>query len=248
MYYVNVPAKGHGVEPVVAAHSFCCQCGVNILHAPNSLSTELDVNVSCLEKSDVQVIRTKQNTMSGGIPVSGQWQNPHDLKMGDQFEGISEDEDDEFEVQHDTGSIQSMHQRMDDRKRPITPDWPGTPSTIGTSATENTLAASRVKSFGLDHGSVASSDDLDSIILGSNSLGPPMARRLASSSASVTSLASGRSIVSSPARSIMTEATTPILRNQLKQYMSKHLAQSKESFLSNPTTINDEHARIESSE
>jgi hypothetical protein len=212
------------------------------------LSTELDVNVSCLEKSDVQVARTKKNDMSGGIPLPGEWQNSHDQKRGDQFEGISEDEDDEFEVQHKTGSTQSMHQRMDERKRPTSPDWPGTPSTIGTSATENTLAALRVKSFGLDHGSVASSDDLDSIILGSNSLGPPMARRLVSSSASVTSPTSRRSSVSTPDRSIMTEATAPILRNQLKRYMSKHLTQTKESNLSIPTNSNDEHARIELSE
>jgi len=229
MYYVNVPSKGRGVEPVIAAHSFCCQCGVNILHAPNSLSSELDVNVSCLEKADIHVIPSSQNILSGGFPVPGQWKTPQAAKMGDdQFGLVSDDEDDEFEVQQDTGIQLGAQKKRENRSRQFPQECPGTPSTIGTSATETTHAASRVRHFTLDHGSVTSSDDLDSVS-GSLSLGLPMARRLGGSS-----VASGPSV-----RSVMSEATTPIMRNQLKQYMSKHLPPNKESRSSKATNLSE---------
>ena len=234
MYYVNMPCKGHGVEPITSAHSFCCQCGVNILHAPNSKSDELDVNVSCLDKANVQVIRTQHNLLSGGFPLAGQWEQPQvNSKRNETFGPvISEDEDDEFEVQQETSMIRlSLHQQLGENQRLVTPECPGTPSTIGTSATENTHAVLSVRPMGWDHGSVASSEDLDSTVESvSHGLGPPLGRRLVGSSVSSSlSRRSGISTTTTTAKSILSEATTPIMRNQLKQYMSKHLAPHKES-------------------
>ena len=232
MYYVNMPCKEYGVEPVTSAHSFCCQCGVSILHAPNSKSAELDVNVSCLDNPNVQIIRTQQKLLSGGFPLAGQWEQPSvNSKRNEPFGPvISEDEDDEFDVQQDTSMIRMslhQHQQLEDNPRMLPPECPGTPSTIGTSATENTQAALRVRPIGWDHGSVASSEDLDSTTE-SASLGPgqspPLGRRLVGSSVSSSLSRRSGTSTTTTAKSILSEATTPIMRNQLKQYMSKHLA------------------------
>lgn len=87
MYYVNKTTTttnsgggGHHQpkgSDEVGAHSFCSRCGVHFLHAPNSHSSALDVNVDCLETEDIKLQATNQKMLylSAGIRVRGQWGN-----------------------------------------------------------------------------------------------------------------------------------------------------------------------------
>ena len=89
MYYVNKnsserwvrqPPKGNDE---IGAHSFCSRCGVHFLHAPNSHSAALDVNVDCLETADIKLAVTpeKVDNLALGSHVFGQWDG-EEITMG----------------------------------------------------------------------------------------------------------------------------------------------------------------------
>lgn len=87
MYYVNKPnSNSNNSKDEVGAHSFCSRCGVHFLHAPNSHSTALDVNVDCLGQKDAKIKSAKGKkrvNLSAGIPVLDQWENDDaDLNRG----------------------------------------------------------------------------------------------------------------------------------------------------------------------
>lgn len=81
MYYVNKSSKERWVRQApkgndeIGAHSFCSRCGVHFLHAPNSHSAALDVNVDCLETEDIKLAVTpeKVDNLALGSHVLGQW-------------------------------------------------------------------------------------------------------------------------------------------------------------------------------
>ena len=81
MYYVNKSSNARNVRQPpkgndeVGAHSFCSRCGVHFLHAPNSHSAALDVNVDCLETKDIKLAATPERVanLALGSHVLGQW-------------------------------------------------------------------------------------------------------------------------------------------------------------------------------
>jgi hypothetical protein len=86
-YYVNRPQPSHPslqsptVNDDAGAHSFCSRCGVHFLHAPNSRTTALDVNVDCLERhggARIKVRPGKKTDLSTGAPLLGQWEEENE--------------------------------------------------------------------------------------------------------------------------------------------------------------------------
>jgi len=76
MYYVNKTSMQKPKGPdEVGAHSFCSRCGVHFLHAPNSHSSALDVNVDCLETQDIKLKAAAEKIpyLALGSSVLGQW-------------------------------------------------------------------------------------------------------------------------------------------------------------------------------
>ncbi|CAB9515426.1 Glutathione-dependent formaldehyde-activating enzyme [Seminavis robusta] len=73
MYYVNKPSSVSPQALDTGAHSFCSRCGVHFLHAPNSRSTALDVNVDCLHLDGPIKVCGKTTNLSVGVPVPDQW-------------------------------------------------------------------------------------------------------------------------------------------------------------------------------
>ena len=74
--YSSQGKSGKGSDDA-GAHSFCSRCGVHFLHAPNSRSSALDVNVDCLYRDDssvqIKVRPGKKTNLSSGTPLLGQW-------------------------------------------------------------------------------------------------------------------------------------------------------------------------------
>ena len=67
------------------AHAFCQRCGVHILYAPSKKTPYVNINVRCLPKDvDVKLL-SKKDTISGGIPVPGQF----DTVQSDQMSTVS---------------------------------------------------------------------------------------------------------------------------------------------------------------
>lgn len=73
----NYNNTGDNGGDILGAHSFCSRCGVHILHAPNSQSTSIDINVDCLNQDIVKLKPLVGSVTAGdfdtGIAVPGQW-------------------------------------------------------------------------------------------------------------------------------------------------------------------------------
>lgn len=83
-YYVFYHSSGNK-----GAHAFCERCGVQVLYAPSKSTPNLSINVRCLRDEDTRKIKltSKQDGISEGIPVAGQFDN---LNFSDQLSTISE--------------------------------------------------------------------------------------------------------------------------------------------------------------
>ena len=211
IYYVSVPAGAEdGVEPTVGAHTFCSRCGVHILHAESPSSDSLHVNVCCVDGGNKPRIKWNQrNNLSSGVPVEKQWEED-DLDDNRNAWGNTAAED---------LTLPSSYSKLDEQ--PETPDginqsdhsWknvtlaaPGTPSTVGTAGTDSIVSAMRYRSLALEQDS-ATSEDSES--MSAKPLLPPLNTSLP--------------ITLEPSSSTTQTTTTPMMRDQLKYYMSKHL-------------------------
>jgi hypothetical protein len=232
IYYVSVPAgaaERNGVEPTVGAHTFCSQCGVHILHAASPNSDTLHVNVSCVDQHGNNKPRIQWNqrtaSLSGGVPVPRQWEAEEDVEERRNTWSTMESEDD--------GTLESSS-KLDENPETldgITPSdhsWksatadpspsPGTPSTVGTVGTDSIVSAMRYRSLALEQQDASSEEDSESLpTFTKRPLLPPLS----------TSSRSVGGVADSPSRKTPT-TTTPMMRDQLKYYMSKHLPSATE--------------------
>lgn len=225
MYYISVPAATDtkGVEPLTAAFAFCGRCGCHVLHAPGAHSKTLDVNVDCLDSAEgttLQIAPTKHN-LSQGVPISNQWDFGREALEDDMDADSRADlftlgpltaltEDNIRYVQDPIIQVPtprySNHVSSAPLADSLTPDMgkfatPGTPTTVGTTSTDLPKSLQSL-------GSANSSDDSDTM-----RLLPPS--RLAPIDTSLQS------------ETPKAKSTTPMMRDQLKYYMSKHVSSSE---------------------
>lgn len=213
IYYVSVPAGAeHGVEPTVGAHTFCEQCGVHILHAESPTSDVLHVNVCCVDGGNKPKIKWNQrNHLSRGVPVEKQWDEDENDDDNRNFNA--------WDTQAEESTLPSSYTKLDESPDTLEEvassdhSWkdpniaePGTPSTVGTAGTDSILSAMRHPSLALEQDSATSED---SETLPVKPLLPPLNTSLP------------RPLESPSTTTSIT--TTPMMRDQLKYYMSKHL-------------------------
>jgi hypothetical protein len=207
MYYVSVPAISgaeYGIEPTVGAHTFCSRCGVHILHATNPDSDVLHVNVSCVEKAKTNLSWSQRPELSSGVPVANQWEEEDTRDDTNERTGAPPWENAQ---EIPDASVQSMQSDVSSKHSGIVS--PGTPSTVETMGTDSILCTMRWRSSGLEHHDSAISVGSESSEPLSNLL-PPLNTSLPST-------------LESPASVTTTPTTTPMMREQLKYYMRKHL-------------------------
>jgi hypothetical protein len=257
MYYVNksstkAPGSSKQKEEV-GAHSFCSRCGVHVLHAPNSHSTSLDVNVDCLNQGSVKLkpIKGKDVKLSVGVPIAEQWdQDNQDSRFPTSIVDPSspmimfppvDGKRSKFSGYQHHPLLRNHRQDLDIldddeddaynidlmvRKEP-----PATPSTVYSSQTESFLGSSV--------GGVPPTLTLDT-------------RDCSNDTESVVSLSSNRSafrINDSVAETLgestpsLTGTTTPMMRHQMNYYMRKHMSSS--SSVSSSSLITPKNSKVE---
>mmetsp|Transcript_37683 Transcript_37683/g.43044 ORF Transcript_37683/g.43044 Transcript_37683/m.43044 type:complete len:369 (+) Transcript_37683:214-1320(+) len=227
MYYIQVPPDlSKREDPTNAAFSFCSRCGVHILHAPSSRSNYLDVNIDCLDFDDRRILKhtKEENNLSNGLPSLGQWEGKDDLldeqseietsrllmfnqTTGDSIDGSASAEHHHYPQERwITSTPQSFHPP---------PLWhPETPSTVAASSMES-YQSIRIQSDIIEDG-VISCDELDT---SSSSLPVSFQESLANNKINSTPDISSQE----PSH------TSPMIRDQLKYYMSKHISSGRKS-------------------
>lgn len=255
MYYVNKPStnnsqstkrkspRGNNTDEV-GAHSFCSRCGVHILHAPNSHSTALDVNVDCLNEDNVKLKNSsgKENKLSKGFPIPGQWDQEQEYKryttttiaeehspvaffppveQRSMFSGLQQHHP---LLRQEGMELDSLYDGDDDTfntasyARGGEKDEPDTPSTIYTSQTESYVSSSMSNS-----GGVPPTLTLDT-------------RDCNNDSESVVSLSSSRSNFPPPSEKYGSHQSSSVssssARHQMQYYMRKHMVSSVSNFSS----------------
>ena len=237
MYYIAVPACGStlGVEPIIAAFTFCSRCGVHVLHAPSAHSNMIDVNVECLDTAtNWSLSKTKQN-LSQGEPALVQ-QKHH-------FEIVCDDDGDEnvpielfahgrlsteLENGEDARSPKETWQLPTPKllKMDSTPLAPGTPSTSSTSCTERQFPSHLQPNGREDSGG----EDSDHVIASPPLLKLPPSVRSHVPTPIDTSHCAGNETVESIA--------TPQMRDQLNYYIGKHVTSSESHLKRTPKALN----------
>ena len=270
MYYVSKPSRNQALKKKspkssneeVGAHSFCSRCGVNILYAPNSHSTALEINLDCLDQDDLKLrpAVVKDGNLSRGFAVVQQWdedqengrypstiveENPMAIfpPLDQQQSPFSGLQPNVLKQQDSMTEPDSLYDGDDDT---INSDAycvrtngskldPGTPSTVCTSQT-----AERIVSFSSNHNLHG--------VLPSLSLDTP--RASSNDTESVASITSSRSAFpssssdtlftrqhSSSSRSLSISTAGPMMRHQMKYYMQKHMSSSPTaSSMTSPTS------------
>lgn len=240
MYYIQVPAgkSTPGVEPDLAAFSFCSRCGVHILHAPNPQSTHLDINVDCLDanKQRKVIFSDQKLNFSVGVPVvSEEWNEKDELldefseiettsrliTFGHMVNSVAEEGCSSIDEDHSFHENQSYQESLNERSVSSTPhsflktqslSWhPGTPSTVAANSMDSGNT-SRIQHYALTDGGIS----IDGSEI--SSTGMRVSPRLASTlSVSTENGDSPR----------LTSSTTPMVRDQLKYYISKHVSKTE---------------------
>ena len=199
MYYVSVPAisgSEYGIESSVGAHTFCSRCGVHILQAPNPDSNMLLVNVSCVEDAKTNLSWSQEPELSSSIPVENQW----------------EEEDMRDDTHERTGAPPAWGIAQEIPDASVQSDVsskhsgivsPGTPSTVETMGTDSIVCTMRWRSSVIEHH--------DSVISVGSESSEPLSNLLPPLNTSL------------PAAAPTTTTATPMMRDQLKYYMKKHL-------------------------
>lgn len=188
------------------AHAFCERCGCHVLFAPSRTSTRLLINVNCIDEGirKIKVIDTK-SSISTGLPLERQWD--------DQLTTISE-------VAHDphVQLKQAQFRNMDSLSTEGSTEWklydeldkleptawrsyhaaPRTPTTVSTFAppAEDTqsLPPLRIPHGVSDTASIMTESDVFSVTQSEFALG------------------------------VSTSKPLPVLRDQMKYYMKKHVS------------------------
>jgi hypothetical protein len=160
----------------------------------------LDVNVSCVDDAKINLSRSQRSDLSSGVPVENQWEeedtrdNINERTSAPAWGNAQEIPD--ASVQSD---VSSKHSDIVS---------PGTPSTVETVGTDSIVSTMRWRSLVLEHHDSVASVGSESSEPLSNLL-PPLNTSLPRT-------------LESPA-SVTTPTTTPMMRDQLKYYMRKHL-------------------------
>eukprot|EP00547_Thalassionema_nitzschioides_P004519 CAMPEP_0194204622 /NCGR_PEP_ID=MMETSP0156-20130528/4090_1 /TAXON_ID=33649 /ORGANISM="Thalassionema nitzschioides, Strain L26-B" /LENGTH=243 /DNA_ID=CAMNT_0038930681 /DNA_START=500 /DNA_END=1231 /DNA_ORIENTATION=+ len=232
MYYIQVPAgkESSGIESDLAAFSFCSRCGVHILHAPNPNSTDLDVNVDCLDSDEQRkvVFSNQKKNFSIGVPIVSDESNEKDelldefseaetsrlITFGHMMNNVAEEGCSSIDENH------SLQESLYERSVSSTPHsfqkiqsstWhPGTPSTEAANSMDSGHT-SRIQPYNLADGGISIDGSETS------SMGFRVSPRLVNTLTVTTDNDSPR----------LTSSTTPMARDQLKYYISKHVS-SKE--------------------
>jgi hypothetical protein len=205
-------------SPSRGAHAFCERCGVHVLYAPCKDSSNLQINVNCIEEGirKVRVVDTK-NTISDGVPVEGQWD-------GDQLSTISE-------VTQDSRLVVPLHHAESSLSNGIS-DWKAYQNyeQIEELPTQDSFAAQKSRfpvtpatASTVDSFSAAADSQLASSLMESASL------PVGGMDSDVTSVYSrmAQSVAgSSPRKHVDYQQPTaiPELRDQMKYFMKKHLS------------------------
>jgi len=230
MYYIQALSDlSNGVDPTNAAFSFCSRCGVHMLHAPSSHSSYLDVNVDCLDSDRRRKLNfsSGEEDLSTGVPIVDQWREKDD----------SLDEQSEIDTsrlllfgQTLSGSIDGSasaeeRQYLQERWISSTPQsfqknlpstWlPETPSTVAASSNES-YQTNRIQSDIIEDGGIfcGGSD--------TSSTRQPVSFRESSVTSKINSTTDDSPQTSS-------SRTTPMMRDQLKYYISKHVSMARKS-------------------
>jgi hypothetical protein len=194
------------------AHAFCERCGCHILFAPSRSSTRLLINVNCIDEGirKIKVVDTK-SSLSNGLPLERQWD--------DQLTTISE-------VAHDAhiqvNQAQSQFRNLDSLSTEGSNEWKlydeldkleptawksyyptsRTPTTVSsftappTDSDTQSLPAIRIPHGISDTASIMTESDVFSVTHSEFGLGASTSKPL------------------------------PILRDQMKYYMKKHVSPS----------------------
>jgi len=235
----------------VGAHSFCSRCGVQILHAPNSHSTALDVNIECLYKGEAkfqlmlsQEKVAKKVDLSAGTFVIGQWDGAEQDNGFNSYPAtIAEEmmpERSPFGAykQHPLLRPQSDFETLDDYYDDDTADVmlasiPGTPSTVQTSQTGSLVSSYRTNGVPptLTVDTSDGNGDADNSVVSfasSRSCFPSL-----SSTPALKTQHSGHSLPPIPLaspdgdgaiKSAVLPGTTALARHQMKHFMRKHMS------------------------
>ena len=246
MYYVNKASSQYRNEEV-GAHSFCSRCGVHFLHAPNSRSTALDVNVDCLNPQDVKIktAKSRKINLSAGRPVSDQWE--HDPETHRYPATIAEENAPMATMPFDKSSpfaayrnhpLMRHHQNQEDWD-PLAADYHSTTNdTIDLTFPEDDKLENQTPS-------TVYTAQTDSMSVPPTLLTVDTSRPI--DTESLVSLSSLRSrgamslkadpdaYVSPPSNAGIAPSTTPLVRHQMNFYMRKHMLSSSSISSSSPS-------------
>jgi hypothetical protein len=255
-YYVNnrQPSNPSLQSPTVnddaGAHSFCTRCGVHFLHAPNSRTTALDVNVDCLEPHGgvrIKIRLGKKTNLSTGTPLVGQWEQETEGFIHRYPETIAEtspmallppiNNTSPFSsYQHqllarrggsyqEWGSLGGSYDINDDGSTlDLMPGWgktqPDTPTTVYTSQTSQSGVPPTLTLDTMD-----CNNDAESVISLYSTKASVSVTATTTGSSSVRTYPA--SFLSAPAtHNGVSPTTIPLARHQLHFYMRKHMSSS----------------------
>jgi hypothetical protein len=238
MYYVAVPANGAspGVTPITAAFTFCSRCGVHVIHAPSARSIFLDVNVDCLDTK--WKLSKKKENLSHGVFMSDQWDSQEstmrelDFASRDHFfsagpltalTGAEDDDDFHPTTESWVSSTTTLKEIKQQQELMMSPGTPTTVSTVGTGSHNLTAPTRSFESRDFGTGSDGSvSLGLELPPAATSRLPPPIDTSLSGNEAGPLSTTSSHA--------------TPMMRDQLKYYMSKHVSTSGSKKRTSPLT------------
>jgi len=240
-YYVRLPSLSHDRKDgpgVTAAHAFCTVCGVHILRAPDSRTNSLEINSDCLDtvRSHIQVLKYngKRNGLGAGKPLFMDDRNRHDDLVTDAGEEKRDRTStqlfgEELPLFKGVGNSRTMSKGnvgINKNMPQHSAMGPGTPATTATSGSDS-LSGSTAPTNGQfslsDEDSAENSFGFDPLHSSANADPGVDSWSIASSFQQVSrhtpaTPSPGRiSSASSPAFS------SPILRDQLKHYMKRHI-------------------------
>mmetsp|Transcript_19201 Transcript_19201/g.27122 ORF Transcript_19201/g.27122 Transcript_19201/m.27122 type:complete len:407 (-) Transcript_19201:248-1468(-) len=236
---------------LVAAHAFCSKCGVHILHAPDRSANLLDINVDLLDNKsrrnmvEKKILRT--DTTSGLTSEEVDWQDSlTESEYGEKGEeeshsALNDDVKETIFPNNGTKSRQLRSQSIEEHSAipetappmhlltvvepNLSGSQPGTPSTETTTGTGSVVEQMRMKALALetrsslDHEGMVGGDHLSVSSSITTGTAPAVMSHNASSLPRLRTLLPPSSTNPSPS----SISSTPIVRDQLKYYMKKHL-------------------------
>lgn len=269
MYYVNKDASRSSKrnDAEVGAHSFCSRCGVHFLHAPNSRSKAIDVNVDCLNQMELKIkAARKRVNLAAGISVADQWEHDQEANSHRYPATIAEGKSKIAPFDHSSPFAAYRHHPL--MRYPNHQDWdridsatddgtidlvfpgsdkavePATPSTVYTTQ-ESLLSSSNgvPPTLTLDtrHNDAESVVSLSSLRSGFPPL-PPSSSSLRASAADSHSFGA----IPSPANNnsaVISPSTTPLVRQHLNTYLRKHMSSSISSVSTSSSRISPTSVR-----